>query len=227
MLCTWFSRFCFFSWKGVSLCARTKKPKEAQVAKKRRWRPLPSNEGNARWPNDVVSSITKTWRFGVCESQLFFFASHSVRECFLNFFLALIACGHQRTAKQCHERWVNHLRPDIRRGCWTEEEDAKLIDVYAQQGNRFTKIAEDLGRSGIDVRNRIYSTQRMVTRYLEGKLTNNIRRHGILFVSCYNIFTPLSWSPVFASLLREQVRVRNNQTENLGVPSKRQMCIFF
>ena len=115
-----------------------------------------------------------------------------MRECFLNFFLALIACGHQRTAKQCHERWVNHLRPDIRRGCWTEEEDAKLIDVYAQQGNRFTKIAEDLGRSGIDVRNRIYSTQRMVTRYLEGKLTNNIRRHGILFVSCYNIFTPLS-----------------------------------
>lgn len=186
----WFSRFCFFSWKGVSLWAtRTKNPKEAaQVVEKRRWRPLPSNEGNVRWPNDVVSSIAKTWRFGAT----FFLNILTLGVSVFDFFFSsiILACGHRRTAKQCRERWVNHLRPDIRKGCWTEEEDAKLIGLHAQQRIRhqYTKIAEDLGRSGIDVRNRIYSTQRMVRRYLEGKPTNNIRRHGILFVSCYTIF---------------------------------------
>lgn len=32
------------------------------------------------------------------------------------------AFGSTRTGKQCRERWLNGLRPDIKKGSWTEEE---------------------------------------------------------------------------------------------------------
>jgi hypothetical protein len=37
---------------------------------------------------------------------------------------------HGRIGKQCRERWHNHLRPDIKRGAWTELEEKLLIDAH-------------------------------------------------------------------------------------------------
>lgn len=41
-----------------------------------------------------------------------------------------------RTGKQCRERWIHHLRPDIKRGIWTEEEDQAIVDGHKRFGNR-------------------------------------------------------------------------------------------
>ena len=42
--------------------------------------------------------------------------------------------GHEpRTGKQCRERWRNHLRPDIKKGNWTAQEEEMirvLFDAY-------------------------------------------------------------------------------------------------
>eukprot|EP00955_Chlamydomonas_euryale_P064867 359094-Chlamydomonas_euryale.AAC.14 len=42
-----------------------------------------------------------------------------------------------RTGKQCRERWIHHLRPDIKRGAWTEDEDRVLVDGHKSYGNRW------------------------------------------------------------------------------------------
>jgi myb proto-oncogene protein len=32
-----------------------------------------------------------------------------------------------RIGKQCRERWNHHLRPDIRKGAWSQEEEELLV----------------------------------------------------------------------------------------------------
>ena len=40
--------------------------------------------------------------------------------------------GEGRIGKQCRERWNHHLRPDIRKDTWTEEEEWRLISAHQQ-----------------------------------------------------------------------------------------------
>uniref|UniRef100_K3WIN4 Myb-like DNA-binding protein n=1 Tax=Globisporangium ultimum (strain ATCC 200006 / CBS 805.95 / DAOM BR144) TaxID=431595 RepID=K3WIN4_GLOUD len=47
-----------------------------------------------------------------------------------------------RTAKQCRERWRNHLDPSINKGPFTPEEDVTIQQGYETYGNRWTQIAE-------------------------------------------------------------------------------------
>lgn len=55
----------------------------------------------------------------------------------------------KRTGKQCRERYHNHLRPNIRKGDWTHDEDKTLVQLKMKYGNQWAKIAKHLpGRSG-------------------------------------------------------------------------------
>ncbi len=49
-----------------------------------------------------------------------------------------------RTAKQCRERWMNQLRPDLKKGDWTDEEDQLIHSLQRKLGNKWSKIAEFL-----------------------------------------------------------------------------------
>mmetsp|Transcript_5167 Transcript_5167/g.7177 ORF Transcript_5167/g.7177 Transcript_5167/m.7177 type:complete len:257 (-) Transcript_5167:2067-2837(-) len=62
---------------------------------------------------------------------------------------------HNRTGKQCRERWVNHLDPNINKNPWTAAEDLKLIKLQAQLGNRWVEFTKELPqRSENSVKNR-------------------------------------------------------------------------
>ena len=53
-----------------------------------------------------------------------------------------------RIAKQCRERWHNHLDPNVRKDPWTEEETRILLDARKVYGNQWAKVAALLpGRS--------------------------------------------------------------------------------
>ncbi|KAE9035177.1 hypothetical protein PR003_g10011 [Phytophthora rubi] len=47
-----------------------------------------------------------------------------------------------RTAKQCRERWRNHLDPSINKSPFTPEEDTIIQEGFEKMGNRWTQIAE-------------------------------------------------------------------------------------
>ena len=66
-----------------------------------------------------------------------------------------------RTAKQCRERWCNHLDPSIKRGNWTAEEDRYLLTRQSKLGNKWTKISVTMdGRTENAVKIRWKSLQR-------------------------------------------------------------------
>jgi hypothetical protein len=60
-----------------------------------------------------------------------------------------------RIGKQCRERWVNHLDPDVKQDPWTTAEDALIVQLQAQLGNKWGVIASRLtDRTGDQVKNR-------------------------------------------------------------------------
>ncbi|XP_062005981.1 transcription factor MYB20-like, partial [Rosa rugosa] len=62
--------------------------------------------------------------------------------------------GLLRCGKSCRLRWTNYLRPDLKRGLLSEHEEKMVIDLHAQLGNRWSKIASHLpGRTDNEIKN--------------------------------------------------------------------------
>ncbi|ESQ32332.1 hypothetical protein EUTSA_v10004588mg [Eutrema salsugineum] len=62
--------------------------------------------------------------------------------------------GLKRTGKSCRLRWLNYLRPDVRRGNITLEEQLLILELHSRWGNRWSKIAQYLpGRTDNEIKN--------------------------------------------------------------------------
>lgn len=64
------------------------------------------------------------------------------------------AAGLLRCGKSCRLRWINYLRPDLKRGNFTEEEDELIINFHSLLGNKWSLIAARLpGRTDNEIKN--------------------------------------------------------------------------
>ncbi|KAF3322647.1 transcription factor MYB108-like protein [Carex littledalei] len=62
--------------------------------------------------------------------------------------------GLKRTGKSCRLRWLNYLRPDLRRGNITPQEQLLILELHSRWGNRWSKIAQHLpGRTDNEIKN--------------------------------------------------------------------------
>ncbi|CAL1371248.1 unnamed protein product [Linum trigynum] len=62
--------------------------------------------------------------------------------------------GLLRCGKSCRLRWTNYLRPDIKRGPFTPDEEATIVRLQGELGNKWAAIASHMpGRTDNEIKN--------------------------------------------------------------------------
>ncbi|KAK7362372.1 hypothetical protein VNO77_04483 [Canavalia gladiata] len=77
--------------------------------------------------------------------------------------------GLQRCGKSCRLRWTNYLRPDIKRGKFSLQEEQTIIQLHALLGNRWSAIAAQLPKR----------TDNEIKNYWNTHLKKRLTRMGI------------------------------------------------
>ncbi|XP_062186513.1 myb-related protein Zm38-like [Phragmites australis] len=62
--------------------------------------------------------------------------------------------GLERCGKSCRLRWINYLKPGLKRGAFSQEEEDLVIYLHSMLGNKWSQIAAQLpGRTDNEVKN--------------------------------------------------------------------------
>ncbi|XP_021594422.2 transcription factor MYB120 [Manihot esculenta] len=62
--------------------------------------------------------------------------------------------GLSRCGKSCRLRWANHLRPNLKKGAFSPEEERLIVELHAKFGNKWARMATLLpGRTDNEIKN--------------------------------------------------------------------------
>ncbi|XP_024026005.1 transcription factor MYB83 [Morus notabilis] len=82
--------------------------------------------------------------------------------------------GLQRCGKSCRLRWINYLRPDLKRGAFSSQEEDLIIHLHSLLGNRWSQIAARLpGRTDNEIKNFWNSTLKKRLKHLNNSTSSS------------------------------------------------------
>ncbi|KDP32124.1 hypothetical protein JCGZ_12585 [Jatropha curcas] len=105
--------------------------------------------------------------------------------------------GLKRCGKSCRLRWLNYLRPNIKHGGFSEEEDNIICSLYINIGSRWSIIAAQLpGRTDNDIKNywntrlkkKLLGKQRKEQQSRRNSLKQEIKKENQIFMASANDF---------------------------------------
>ncbi|XP_049363373.1 transcription factor MYB106-like [Solanum verrucosum] len=125
-----------------------------------------------------------------------------------------LRAGLQRCGRSCRLRWINYLRPNIKRGKFSSEEERTIFQLHALLGNRWSAIASHLpNRSDNEIKN--YWNTRLKKRLINmgvDPMTHQPKRDGSDYKSIASLRHMAEWET--ARLEAEARLVRNRSTYN-------------
>lgn len=73
-----------------------------------------------------------------------------------------------RNSRQCRERWLNYLSPNLNKGEFTQEEDSLIVSKVEEFGNKWVTIAKTFFPNRTDqmIKNRYYMLKRKAEKRL-------------------------------------------------------------
>ncbi|KAL8093985.1 transcription factor MYB36-like [Apium graveolens] len=129
-----------------------------------------------------------------------------------------LKAGLKRCGKSCRLRWLNYLRPDIKHGPFTQEEDNIILNLYDKIGSRWSVIASHLeGRTDNDVKN--YWNTKMKKKLLAAKSnmsTENKLSTNLVCNNSYGDYMLISGSEVTSCPNGVETKVQENETLTLS-----------
>ncbi|RDX62245.1 Transcription factor RAX3 [Mucuna pruriens] len=123
--------------------------------------------------------------------------------------------GLKRCGKSCRLRWLNYLRPNIKHGGFSEEEDNIICSLYVSIGSRWSIIAAQLpGRTDNDIKNywntrlkkKLLGKQRKEQQAQARRVNNNLQKQEVKretenFIVASQVINQVPyWSPEFSSV---------------------------
>ncbi|CAA6673207.1 unnamed protein product [Spirodela intermedia] len=115
--------------------------------------------------------------------------------------------GLKRTGKSCRLRWLNYLKPDVKRGNLTPEEQILILELHSKWGNRWSRIAQQLpGRTDNEIKNYWRTRVQKQARQL------NVDANSPVFRNALRCF----WSPRLAGKSEPSPPSINDLAKNLN-----------
>ncbi|CAM8900649.1 unnamed protein product [Rhodiola kirilowii] len=129
-----------------------------------------------------------------------------------------LKAGLNRCRKSCRLRWMNYLKPNIKRGEFSMDEDDLIIRLHKLLGNRWSLIAGRVpGRTANDVKNHWNTHLRKKTMLVTSHHPTNaaaVYQTNVIYKPRPLTFSKSLGQPSYAGYMNNNVLISNAERNN-------------